>query len=133
MVEEYCTNSQGLSDRKSIFSFFTMILEEYRLHATNNGDTEKQRRSKVIDTHLKQLKASMSRKNHTLPEFVQSGLLSIRASLLNGEFTVAEEHYLNLGVGEMVPENHHFWDVKMDIRDVADILVVRVSFMSTHL
>ena len=133
MIEEYRTDSQGLSDRKSILSFFKMILEEYSLHASKNGDTEKQKRSKVIDTHLKQLKASMSKKNHTLPEFVQSGLLSIRASLLNGEFTVAEEHYLNLGVGEMVPENHHFWDVKMDIRDVADILVVCVSFMPTYL
>ena len=133
MIEEYRTDSQGLSDRKSILSFFAMILEEYSLHASKNGDTEKQKRSKVIDTHLKQLKASMSKKNHTLPEFVQSGLLSIRASLLNGEFTVAEEHYLNLGVGEMVPENHHFWDVKMDIRDVADILVVCVSFMPTYL
>lgn len=110
-----------------------MVLDEYGLHATQHGDTEKQKRSKVIDTHLKQLRASMSKKNRTLPEFVQSGLLSIRAALLNGEFTVAEEHYLNLGVGEMVPENHHFWDVKMDIRDVADILVVCVSFFCTHL
>ena len=133
MVEEYCTNSQSLSDRKSIISFFTMILKEYTFHSSTTGDKEKQKRSQAIGIHLQQLKASMSKKNHTLPEFVQSGLLSIRASLLSGDFIVAEEHYLNLGVGEMVPENHNFWDVKMDIRDVADILVVCHSFISTNL
>lgn len=101
-----------------------MILDEFTQHASSTGDMEKQKRLDAIRLHLQQLRASMSRENRLLPEFVQSGLLAIRASLLNGEFTAADEHYLNLGVGEMVPENHRLWDVKMDIRDLADILVV---------
>ena len=50
--------------------------------------------------------------------------MSIRASLLKGDFVLAEEHYLNLDVGNMVPENHNYWELKMDIRDLADTLVV---------
>ena len=100
-----------------------MILKEYKEYANtlqSNDQVENiKRRCSSIEqnlAHLKHLKA--------FPENVVQGLMSIRASLLRGDFVVAEEQYLNLDVGNMVPENHNYWELKMDIRDLADTLVV---------
>jgi len=100
-----------------------MILKEYREYADTISDKDQvedvRRRCISIEqnlSHLKHLKA--------FPENVVQGLMSIRASLLRGDCVVAEEQYLNLDVGNMVPENHNYWELKMDIRDLADTLVV---------
>lgn len=100
-----------------------MILHEYKEYSITVEDKEQEeetkRRCASIErslSHLKYLKL--------FPENVVQGLMSIRASLLKGDFVLAEEHYLNLDVGNMVPENHNYWELKMDIRDLADTLVV---------
>ena len=91
-----------------------------------DANPELLKRVSSIEKSLQTMNLYLSKQFHYIPESVIQSLVSIRSSLLRGDFSLAEEQYLNMDVGSMVPENHQYWDLKMSVSDLSQMLVVGV-------
>ena len=113
-------------------SFFTMVWNEYKESAEKEANPELLKRVSSIEKSLQTMNLYLSKQFRYIPESIIQSLVSIRSSLLRGDFSLAEEQYLNMDVGSMVPENHQYWDLKMNVCDLSQMLVV-AFFSRDHL